>query len=697
MSWLGFCALVAASVVLLMLPGGIVNRCAKLPRKVSLALAPGVSTAIIAASAIVANKVGLGWNLLPPALLTVVCALGCLVVRWLAHRLVDARTGHAPHADGTPGPRRVAASVPASASASSGSAASPGSPEVTGSATRGAPRPPATGWWLGAGALGMVLTAWHIITILGRPDNFSQSFDNVFHLSAIRWILDNSNGSSLAITMTTGDNPAAFYPLAWHDVATLALKMVHSTDVVAANNAMVVAVPAVVWVLGCFYLLHVLGCVNAPALVAAGLMVGAFPAFPYLPASWGVLYPNMFGIALIPATIALAYQALGLGEHRTPLRSALPVGLLAMFGMAIAHPNTIALFCVVLIPMLATWLTRILRARDADQPRWQRRGAIGLTALAALVIIAIWAKIRPPEDAAVWNAIIGPRRALWQALTMTPSTATITVLPISVLVVVGAVVVIVTRRQIWLLAAHGLLIFLWMAVSCFPSGWLRNALVGIWYNDPSRLAAALPLTALPLAVIGCSAMTRWLVGWLAARRQPAAPTTPIVAGVTLVLAVVLVPATLLAPTLRSTLRDAADSYRITWNGNVVDTDEYALIKRLPELVPADETVATVPYNGSSMAYALENVKTTTTHILYTPSRDVYTINQNLRFAEFNPEVCHALNDLNVHYALDFGWYEVNRSNYAQYAPGFSRLYEAPGFVPVANNGHAVLYRIEACR
>lgn len=659
MSWISFCVLALAATALLMVPGTIVNRCARLSWHTSLGLAPAVSTVIIAISAIIADRLGLAWNLLAPMGLTVVCSIAALLVAHFARRHETA-VGSAP-------------------------------------ARRAATTGPSMWWWVIGGTLGVALTAWHMLRMLGRPDNFSQTYDNIFHLNVIRWILDNSNGSSLTNTMTSGDLPPSFYPMAWHDIASLALKLVGSTDVAAAANAMVVVVPSVVWVLGCFYLLRVLGRLNAPAIIIAGLLVAAFPSFPYLPSYWGVLYPNVLGLALIPSVVAFSYELLDMGRNRVRLSTGIPIALAAILGMALAHPNTIALYAVMLIPLLATWAVRVLRTAHGSRSTWLRVGAVVLFAAALTVVVIIWKFIRPAEAAASWPPTLGWRRALWQAATLAPLTGEITILPASILVAIGALVVIVTRRHVWLLVSHLALVFLWLVVSCFPWSSFRSALVGVWYNDATRLAAALPLTALPLGVIGVSAITSWLIKWLTRTTESGARyTRPVTLGVTCALTVLLFPLTQLNPVLSKALDDGAATYRVVPHANVVDTDEYALIQRLPELIPDNERVATAPYNGSSMAYALENIQTTTTHVLYSPTEEVGVINQGLNSAASNPAVCQALSELNVTYALDFGNLEVNRSQYSKDSPGFAGLDQAPGFTPVASSGHAVLYRIDAC-
>src|SRR5690606_23851609 len=72
--------------------------------------------------------------------------------------------------------------------------------------------------------LGGVLMARTVIRALGAPDALSQTFDNIFHQNAVRYILDGASPSSLdllSLTATPGD--PTFYPAAWHDTVSLVL------------------------------------------------------------------------------------------------------------------------------------------------------------------------------------------------------------------------------------------------------------------------------------------------------------------------------------------------------------------------------------------------------------------------------------------------------------------------------------------
>ena len=153
--------------------------------------------------------------------------------------------------------------------------------------------------------------------------------------------------------------------------------------------------------------------------------------------------------------------------------------------------------------------------------------------------------------------------------------------------------------------------------------------------------------------------------------------------------------TQLTGAVRSSVGWSATRYTLGF-GDLVDDEEYRLLGELHDDLPAGAGVATVPYNGSSMAYALEGVRTTTTHLYYTATPDVRTINEHLDEAASDPQVCRALEDLDVDYALDFGPREVSQTNFRVGYPGFDSLATSPGFEVVAREGHAVLYRITAC-
>src|SRR4029079_2201201 len=59
-------------------------------------------------------------------------------------------------------------------------------------------------------------------------------------------------------------------------------------------------------------------------------------------------------------------------------------------------------------------------------------------------------------------------------------------------------------RLRWLLVSHVLLVFLYV-LCAGASGLLSRELTGFWYNDAQRVAALIPMTAVPLAALGITA------------------------------------------------------------------------------------------------------------------------------------------------------------------------------------------------
>lgn len=691
MGWFEFSGFVGVAAAVLFLPGLLVSRCARLPWLTSLATAPALSTALVATAAILAQKGGVRWGPLPVVLLTVIASVGCLVISlvgsWTNRIREPSLTG-----DGR---------SPLNGGDDHGAVDRHGPDSSAREANRHGTRErrvPVWVWWAATTVGAIAVMADHMMTLLVRPDSISQTFDNLFHLNAIRWILDTGDGSSLNMTMTSGTGAPIFYPLAWHDIVSLVLILLRSSNVPAGNNALVVVVAALVWVPGCLYLARTVLKCNLPGIIAAGFFTSAFPSFPYRPLSWGVLYPNFLGIALLPVIIALTCQVFGLGRQRpVSLWRVIPVGLLAMLGTALAHPNTVAFYCVFLVPVLVTWTVDQVKRGRSEADRFRSIGAPAVLAAALLAVVAIWRLLRPIAAAASWLPDHTSPQALGEALAVAPTFPMIVWLPAAA-VIVGAVVIVRFRGQFWILASHLLMVFLWMVIASWPWGTPRSTLTGIWYNDPNRIAAAFPLSAYPLAIIGVTWASRWALDRcpplrLGGHRLTALGTELLTA----VVAVVVLLVTTQFGYLRVAVGLGADTYRLTPTANLVSSDEYALIRRLPGLVEPGSTVATTPYDGSSMAFALENIRTTTTHPLYSPSPDVEAINLYLANAVYYPRVCQALSDLNVRYALSFGSQEVNGGDMAPQFPGFKDLSNARGFTEIARQGDAVLYRIDACQ
>ncbi|MFC2574298.1 MAG: DUF6541 family protein, partial [Actinomyces oris] len=203
--------LTAATLVvagLLLAPGWIVGRSARLAALPSLAVAPALSSAIIAAAEILAHTLALPWL---PWGWAVIAGLTA-VVALMARLLVGAPPEHA---------RR---------------AASQGRAE----------------WVILAAGLtvAVAVPAGVILTVLPGPGYPAQVFDATFHLNAVAAIREGGNASMLGGLSALYSGRAVYYPTVWHGLVALA-----PGGPAPVSTAGVLALTAVVWPLSLLGLL----------------------------------------------------------------------------------------------------------------------------------------------------------------------------------------------------------------------------------------------------------------------------------------------------------------------------------------------------------------------------------------------------------------------------------------------------------
>lgn len=651
MTWLALAPAVLTTAALLFGTGIPAALALRLRGFDAVAVAPGIGAALVAIGAVLAAPLGLRWSWWIPAALALLLAvaLGLAGRRWWPDRSLAGWAATA------------RADLPA---------------------------------WLGS-ALGAGLGLATMRTVLGTPESFSQTFDNIFHLSMTRAIIESGVGSSLLVNGALNSPPTTgFYPAAFHDLTALAAVGDATGLTLGLNGVLVVAV-ALVWPMGVVFAARTLLSGTPTVLLAAGALSAAFPGFPLLLLEFGVLYPNLLGLALLPPAMGLVGQVLRLApeERVTPLQG-LALGALMLPGLALAHPNVVFALALLAAPWLVIRVAAVALGLVRGASRgWSAWGEIALIVLVLLVFAVAWPRAQPLElpwgpitshtDAA-GHAVLNARP--WGAPAWWPS----------VLLLAG-IFAAARRRGGWLVAAWGTVVVFWIVVASFPDGDLRDLMTGIWYNDPHRFYALMPLVALPLAILGAGWLGDGLTSALRALAGDRAtrPSGIAAALVPVVVAGGIVGLTQPAGYLDQAREQAAVLYRVTPDSPLVDSDEWALLKRLPQHVGPSDVVATNPWNGSSLAYALTGVHTTTKHIFYDSTPELDLVNAELDEAGRRAdEVCPAVRDLRVTHVLDFGTREVHGGHNPY--PGLLDMAHQPGFELVDSEGHAALYKVVAC-
>ena len=459
MHWLGTIPAFVVLSLVLFLPGWLVVRALGARGLEALAVSPAVSVGIIAASATVAQRVGIRWGLLPLAVVTALL----VGVAWLVVRLVGQ------HDSGLTTSRRFL----------------------------GRPRPDVAI----AVALGAIVSLTLILPAIGSPDELVDSPDAVYHLNRIRLFLETGNFSIA--------NPT-FYPNGFHSwIATSLLPGV--ADVLPGTNVATLVLAVLVWPIGCVALVrHALGS-SRLVTYAAGLASAAFISFPTILLGWGVLWPNLMATALTPGALAIMLQAArsrSVGQW-LGFAAALP-------GLALIQPNAL----VALVVFALVWFAAArFRAGLLGHLAWWKVGRdlviVGVACVVGLVIAPVVSQRLASTQSYEWK----DRVSIWTALVevvggklQVPGV----LWGLVALIALGiGWIVLRARAAIPVVAMWLACVVLFVMAASSTASWTA-LITGYWYNDKVRLASLAAVPGVVLVAAAAPALRALLrrVRWL---------------------------------------------------------------------------------------------------------------------------------------------------------------------------------------
>lgn len=647
MTWPSAVAVLGVAVLWLTGPGLVVGLAAGLRGVLAWGAAPLLSVGLVSGSALLGSTLGVHWGPAVPGVTALVLAACALAVRHLRGTLLHTGAG-----DGR--------WVPLGA--------------LAGSA--------------GAAAIGLATA----VAGMGRPDAVSQTFDASFHYNAVARIL--ATGDASATTLGGLVNSPAPYPAGWHATVSLVAPHAGGTGIVTASNMTALAVALVVWPASQLMLVRLVAGRSAGAALATPLLAIGFGAFPWALVTYGALWPNLLGVALMPAALAAVVAASGLVQ-RGPLGrgGAVVLSVVALPAVAFGHPNAVFGLAVVAVwPML--WGAAASVVRRVRAARWLT--AVALVAVTATACAATyWVMV-------LWPGLDGIRGYTWTPIETWSSGALnmLTSSPngraaawtISALVVVGAVVSLRRARRSWLVPAWISTATLYVVAAVTAS----SPWTGVWYNDSPRLAAMVPVAAVPLAVVGTLAIAgvaRRAVALvpLPSGRRSIGPRPAVVAAVALLALLV---------SSGGLYRGAHAENLAEFYQHPVDTllvpGQEAFLEEVGDLIPPDAVVAQNPWTGNALLWTLADREVLFPHLtgVWTPEQRV--IAERLRDAAADPSVCDAVRATDVGYALTGPLTMWSWDPLAHTFPGLDNLDGVPGFELLAQDGPTRLYRVTAC-
>lgn len=549
-------------------------------------------------------------------------------------------------------------------------------------------QPPMSGHrWLLPTALtiGILLGAWRLVAYISDPAGISQTNDAVFHMNAVRFILETADASSLHVNAVISGH--SFYPSAWHGAVSLIVMMTGATISVAANISTVV-IGALIWPLGIAWLTRTVTGSGTVAIYAA-VLSSALQTFPLLMFQWGVLFPNALSTALVPAAVAVVVSLPSWSTGSTPwrgcVRSVLFV-LVAAGALMLSQPSTLLPWAAISIAWLTFWLVGRLATFD-------RVRTIILIAVSWVVLACAWLYLSNGTSGSHWPPTRGKfesfRDVLFNGQVLIPSAY-----GVSVLMIIGVIVAFRRSTLRWFAVAWVGISGLYLLVAGIHAPFVRDGILGAWYADPYRIAALAPIVVIPLAAIGVDAIVRVL-----SRRMRFSAEGGTATGITLsVLTVFMVALVLLRPVAMPAFLDGSydrESRYVAADDAFLDPDERTLLESLDELVEPDARVIGNPSTGTGFGYFLSGIDVYPRTWAPPTTEPWNVLAQNLRDAATEPAVCDALAVYgDPEYVLDFGIGENIPGRYK--LPGMTDFEAQDGFELVAEEGDVSLWRITAC-
>jgi hypothetical protein len=356
-----------------------------------------------------------------------------------------------------------------------------------------------------------------------------------------------------------------------------------------------------------------------------------------------------------------------------------------------------------LLPIAATLGRRSWRLHRAGDTL---RGAAEFAVFLVVTFVAWWYTATTPAFANTreqyWPPFETPANAVGDVL-LNATHRHEALWLLSIVVVVG---IFAARRYPVLrliVAGHLVTTFLYVLTAAINRPDTRK-FTGYWYNDAHRLAAMLPITAVPLAVggivfIAAKILARTAESTDTAKTTPSGwrsrvATTPATTLIVVLTAVLVVVTGGLYPKDREVR--VAIGYQVPEPAQLVPEDVQAFYQRIKAELPADALVAGNPFNGSAMLWTLADREVLYPHFRSEQSPEQDYLASHLDDVADDPKVCPIVRALGVDYLL-IGGAEFRRSDFKwEYYRGLDDPGSDAGFELVDSDGDSKLYRITAC-
>ncbi|MEE0169554.1 MAG: DUF6541 family protein [Eggerthellaceae bacterium] len=575
--------------------------------------------------------------------------------------------------------------------------------------------------YLGIAAL---LVGYFFVRTLDTPASFNQDHDNVWHINLIQSFVQSGNYSPLDASLYHDSNginampiesTGSFYPSLWHCVGALVVSVL-DCPIPVAVNALNCVILAVLLPSSAFFLLRQISPNDSKITLCGSVICLAFGAFPWRFVTFGPLYPNLLGFALVPMAVAIFIAIFGQGKSR---EHRIRYALLYIFGvvaLACAHPNSVFTAAVILIPFCIYSIFHEIGVRSLSRRRrcfWQ----IVCCGFFIVFVAAIWIILygMPFLQGVVgfsWEVQTLGQQELINILVLSfnePSAQ----IALGAVVLAGVLYTIKEGKYLWITASYIL-----ACVICYfgatSSGLLKSVMTGFWYSDPYRVAAVVAIASLPLAAMGLSVISRFILYMLNGFFEQCGKILNLrFSFVALGFFFVLinyypnydVPGRYHVTTAFGDIEYKLNRLNDIKRSNILAPEEVAFLQKVKETVSSDGLILNDPEDGSFFAYGLYDLNIyyrsagMTASAAQTENSSI--IRTMIDLIHIRDDVKKAVSDTGAQYVLILdqgGEIEPDRHYYGYYRKsawrGFNDITDyTPGFSVLLSEGDMRLYEI----
>ncbi|MHC3000394.1 hypothetical protein OB08_15115 [Microbacterium sp. HJ5] len=546
-------------------------------------------------------------------------------------------------------------------------------------------------WLLVAVGLGAILLLVRVGFAMDAPDAFAQAFDNVFHLNAVRWILDTADASPANVARLSAPSGGSMYPSAWHAIGALVVQ-VSGVSIPIASNAALIVFGCVAWPAGIVVLSRALFGGSRSLLVSAGALAAAFGPFPLALVAYLGTYPLVLAVSMLPVVLAATVEV---GQFR--LSSLGPacgwiVVALSVPALLLAHPSVLVAVPVLAFPVAVSVAGRMWTSKESDRRR--RLAILGVTVYVAATM-ALLVYVRPSADS-LSEARGTAGQGIGEAITSTVGGQPLSI-GAALLVILGVVLALrapLHRGRVaagmWVVGAA-----LYAITAGAPEFW-RLLLSGPWYTDAMRVGTIVSATCVPVAAYAAASVWR-LIGLRVARTslRQRSWVRPLIAAASSLLLVIICNgpgAWAVAERAHAVFVPVDDALTAVVS---LSEDERELLEKVEAIVPDGELIGNNPWDGSALAYALTGRPVLFPHMIAVRGQPGLDFRDGFSSAGSDDPACIATRDLSIRWVLDLASDTGSLPNTPRFE-GLEDLASSPNVELEARVGDATLYRIIGC-